>query len=200
MRQSAIDLLKRSEWEELVDVRHGDIIACLIDGDLVEGVVRVTPKDLSVSLYGRDIPLLTSSHIMLMAPKIYTVDPWPGSRANDFGILRLKELLVGLYHDYKIILGIKDQIISRIPEFQEEKDRHNAALSELSRRRSSLKKSFKAGSIPQKDYMRELNVIKTGIHEETMLLRKNFQKIFSPMLSDCVHCNNLMQAIENLPL
>jgi hypothetical protein len=137
---------------------------------------------------------------MLMAPKIYTVDPWPGSRANDFGILRLKELLVGLYHDYKIISGIKDQIISRIPKFQAEKDRHNAALSVLSRRRSSLKKSFKAGSIPQKDYMRELNMIKTGIQEETMLLRKNFQKIFSPMLSDCVHCNNLMQAIENLPL
>jgi hypothetical protein len=45
-----------------------------------------------------------------------------------------------------------------------------------------------------------LNMIKTGIQEETMLLRKNFQKIFSPMLSDCVHCNNLMQAIENLPL
>ena len=200
MREKVIQYLSTSHWKDLSDVRSGDIIPCVICDEMIEGLVYVSPKDINVTLYGVKPQLRASSHIMLMAPKIYTVDPFTGSRLNDYGVLRLKELLVGLYHDYKIISGIKDQIISRNPEFQAEKDRHNSALSELSRRRLSLKKSFKAGSISQKDYMRELNVIKTGIQEETMLLRKNFHKIFSPMLSDCVHCDNLMQAIENLPL
>lgn len=198
MRQSAIDLLKRSEWEELTDVRHGDIIACKVDNDMVEGVVSVTPKDLSVSLYGRDIRLQSSSHIMLMAPKIYTVDPRTGSSANDFAILRLKELLIGIYHDYKIISDAKEQVIALIPTFRSAKERCDTAISGLHKRRAFFKKSFKTGSISQQEYMQELDIIRTVVQEEKETLRKNFLDIFSPILSDCVHCDNLMQSIENL--
>ena len=87
MREKVIKYLNASCWEDLTDVRSGDIIPCMIDGQMIEAVVYASPKDITVSLYGVKPKLQASSHIMLMAPKIYTVEPWSGSGLNDYGIL-----------------------------------------------------------------------------------------------------------------
>jgi hypothetical protein len=200
MREKVNDLLRRSEWNELTDVRHGDVIACLVDGELVEGKVSVSPKDLSVQLYGRDMQLCASAHIMLMAPKIYTVEPWIGSSVNDYGILRLKELLIGLYHDYRVISQVRGRLAAILPDFLAAKDRYNHSISKLNERRSALKKSFKACAITQREYMLEVNKVRKAVQDAMQVLKEDFQNMFSPMLSDCVHCDNLMQVIENLPL
>jgi hypothetical protein len=135
---------------------------------------------------------------MLMAPKIYTVEPWDGSNLNDYGVLRAKELLAGLYHDYKIITGNLEQIRILLPKFTSAKERCSQSISQLTKRKASLKKSFKAGGLTQHEYMGELENIKSSIQEEEMLLSKTFKEIFSPILSECEHCNNLMEAIETL--
>ena len=57
---------------------------------------------------------------------------------------------------------------------------------------------FKAGRLSQKQYMKELADIKSAIQEEERILYGNFKEIFSPLLSECVHCNNLMESIETL--
>ena len=198
MREKVIKYLNASNWEDLTDVRSGDIIPCVIDGQMIEAAVYASPKDITVSLYGVKPKLQASSHIMLMAPKIYTVEPWDGSNLNDFGVLRVKELLAGLYHDYKIITGNLEQIRNLLPEFTSAKERYRQSISQLTKRKASLKKSFKADRLTQQGYMGELENIKSAIQEEEMLLSKTFKDIFSPILSECEHCNNLMEAIETL--
>jgi hypothetical protein len=198
MREKVIKYLNASSWEDLTDVRSGDIIPCVIDGQMIEAAVYASPKDITVSLYGIKPKLQASSHIMLMAPKIYTVEPWNGSNLNDYGVLRAKELLAGLYHDYKIITGNLEQIRILLPKFTSAKERCSQSISQLTKRKASLKKSFKAGGLTQHEYMGELENIKSSIQEEEMLLSKTFKEIFSPILSECEHCNNLMEAIETL--
>ena len=198
MREKVIKYLNASSWEDLTDVRSGDIIPCVIDGQMIEAAVYASPKDITVSLYGIKPKLQASSHIMLMAPKIYTVEPWDGSNLNDYGVLRAKELLAGLYHDYKIITGNLEQIRILLPKFTSAKERCSQSISQLTKRKASLKKSFKAGGLTQHEYMGELENIKSSIQEEEMLLSKTFKEIFSPILSECEHCNNLMEAIETL--
>ena len=198
MREKVIKYLNASNWEDLTDVRSGDIIPCVIDGQMIEAAVHASPKDITVSLYGIKPKLQASSHIMLMAPKIYTVEPWNGSNLNDYGVLRAKELLAGLYHDYKIITNNLEQIRDLLPGFASAKEKCRQSISQLRKRKASLKKSFKAGGLTQHEYMGELEKIKSSIQEEEMLLSKTFKEIFSPILSECEHCNNLMEAIETL--
>ena len=198
MREKVIKYLNASNWEDLTDVRSGDIIPCVIDGQMIEAAVYASPKDITVSLYGIKPKLQASSHIMLMAPKIYTAEPWDGSNLNDYGVLRAKELLAGLYHDYKIITGNLEQIRILLPKFTSAKEKCSQSISQLTKRKASLKKSFKVGGLTQHEYMGELENIKSSIQEEEMLLSKTFKEIFSPILSECEHCNNLMEAIETL--
>lgn len=198
MREKVIQYLNASSWEDLTDVRSGDIIPCMIDGEMIEAAVYASPKDITVTLYGIKPQLKISSHIMLMAPKIYTVDPWDGSRLNDYGILRVKELLAGLYHDYKIITSHLEQIRNLLPEFSCAKEKYRESILQMTKRKHTLKKSFKAGGLSQKQYMQELADIKSAIQEEERILYGNFKGIFSPILSECVHCNNLMESIETL--
>lgn len=198
MREKVIQYLNASSWEDLTDVRSGDIIPCMIDGEMIEAAVYASPKDITVTLYGIKPQLKISSHIMLMVPKIYTVDPWDGSRLNDYGILRVKELLAGLYHDYKIITSHLEQIRNLLPEFSCAKEKYRESILQMTKRKHSLKKSFKAGGLSQKQYMQELADIKSAIQEEERILYGNFKGIFSPILSECVHCNNLMESIETL--
>ena len=198
MREKVIKYLNASCWEDLTDVRSGDIIPCVIDGQMIEAAVYASPKDITVLLYGVKPKLQASSHIMLMAPKIYTVEPWDGSNLNDYAVLRVKELLAGLYHDYKIITANLEQIRILLPKFTSAKERCSQSISQLTKRKASLKKSFKVGGLTQHEYMGELENIKSSIQEEEMLLSKTFKEIFSPILSECEHCNNLMEAIETL--
>lgn len=198
MREKVIQYLNASSWEDLTDVRSGDIIPCMIDGEIIEAAVYASPKDITVTLYGIKPQLKISSHIMLMAPKIYTIDPWDGSRLNDYGILRVKELLAGLYHDYKIITSHLEQIRNLLPEFSCAKEKYQESILQMTKRKHSLKKSFKAGGLSQKQYMQELADIKSAMQEEERILYGNFKEIFSPILSECIHCNNLMESIETL--
>lgn len=198
MREKVIQYLNASSWEDLTDVRSGDIIPCMIDDEMIEAAVYASPKDITVTLYGVKTPLKASSHIMLMAPKIYTIDPWAGSRLNDYGILRVKELLAGLYHDYKIITNHLEQIRNLLPEFSCAKEKYRESILQITKRKHSLKKSFKAGGLSQKQYMRELADMKSAMQEEKRILYSNFKEIFSSILSECVHCNNLMESIETL--
>jgi hypothetical protein len=198
MREKVIQYLNASSWEDLTDVRSGDIIPCMIDGEMIEAAVYASPKDITVTLYGIKPQLKISSHIMLMAPKIYTIDPWDGSRLNDYGILRVKELLAGLYHDYKIITSHLEQIRNLLPEFSCAKEKYRESILQMTKRKHSLKKSFKAGGLSQKQYMQELADIKSVMQEEEIAISNTFMEIFSPVLSECDHCNNLMEAVETL--
>ena len=198
MREKVIKYLNTSSWEDLTDVRSGDIIPCMIDDQIMEAAVYASPKDITVSLYGVKPKLQASSHIMLMAPKIYTIDPWEGSRLNDYGILRVKELIAGLYHDYMIITGNLDLIRNLLPEFSCAKEKYRESITQMTKSKHSLKKSFKAGGLSQKQYMQELADIKSVMEEEEIAISKTFMEIFSPVLSECDHCNNLMEAVETL--
>ena len=196
MREKVIHYLSTSTWKDLTDVRSGDIIPCVICDEMIEGLVYVSPKDINITLHGVKPQLRASSHIMLMAPKIYTVDPFTGSRLNEYGVLRLKELLAGLYHDYRIIRDNEDKIAGLLPEFISARYKYRQEISRQQKRKASLKKSFKDGQLSQKEYMQEVAKIKTCLHDEKVNLDRKFKEIFTPILSECVHCDNLMEAVE----
>ena len=199
MDTRVIDILRRSEWPEADFVKDRDVISFMIDGEIIECVVSIHPKEICVKLQKEDIYLMASAKLMLMAPVIYTTEV--GSRlANDYCIMRLKYLAAGLYHDYQIITNSREQIKALLPSFYSAKNDCKAAVAELYTQKRNLKKDYKEEKLSQKEYMKNLNEIKELVYAHQEALTINFSKIFNPVLSDCSHCDNLMQTIETLAL
>lgn len=190
-------MLRRSEWAESNMVKNGDIMTCRIDGEIVDAAVRILSKEICVKLLMGGIDLTASASLMLMAPIIYTTDLHSGI-ANDHCVIRLKQLIIGLYHDYKIILNNLEGIRSLLPKYLSAKDEWNSSLTSINMRKAELKKMFKQGELSQQAYMsirKELNSISNQQH---CSLKSTFNEIFDHILSECSNCNNLMEAIESL--
>ena len=191
------DMLRRSEWSESETIQNGDVLSCQIEGEIVECAVKIDSKEICVKLLRKDIELTASAKLMLMAPVTYTTGA--GTRiANDRCAMRLKQLMVGLYHDYRIIMTNMQQIKGLIPEFLKAKEECNRAVEALNIKKRCLKKDFKEGRLSQKSYMEQLSDLKNQIVEQGQALNVSFSNIFSPVLSECTHCDNLVGVIQTL--
>ena len=191
------EMLRRTEWPETDIIKDGDALACKIDGGIVECAVRIHPKEISVRLLRDDIRMTASAKLMLMAPVTYTPDT-ATCEANDYGIRRLKELMVGLYHDYQIISSSRERIKGLLPEYLSAKEDCKLKIADLNIKKRDLKKDFKEGRLPQKSYMEQLRRIKDEIFAHQRALTETFAKVFNQILSECSHCDNLIGAIESL--
>ena len=191
------DMLRRSEWSESETIQNGDILSCQIDGEIVECAVKIDPKEICVKLLRKDIELTASAKLMLMAPVTYTTGAGT-SIANDRCAMRLKQLMVGLYHDYRIIMTNMQQIKGLIPEFLKAKEEYNRVVEALNIKKRDLKKDFKEGRLSQKSYMEQLSELKNQIVEQEQALNVSFRNIFNPVLSECTHCDNLVGVIQTL--
>lgn len=188
------DMLRRSEWPESETIQNGDVLSCLIDGEIVECAVKIDPKEICVKLLRKDIELTASAKLMLMAPVTYTTGT--GTRiANDRCAMRLKQLMIGLYHDYRIIMTNMQQIKGLLPEFLGAKEECNRVVEALNIKKKDLKKDFKEGRLSQKSYMEQLSDLKNQIVEQEQALNVSFSNIFSPVLSECTHCDKLIEVI-----
>ena len=176
----------------------GDIISCNIDGTIVEGKVNISPKDLYVKLIGTGLALSASAHLMLMAPVIYTTEPYGKALANERGVMRLKELLVGLHHDYLIIRQNEETIVGRIPQYKEMIRMHDDAMKAIRERRRVAKCCYKSGTIDQRSYMNQVDDMKSEARKLDFQLRRDFDKLFGDILSKCSHSENLQDAILHL--
>lgn len=191
------EMLRRTEWPETDIIKDGDALACKIDGEIVECAVRIHPKEICVRLLRDDIGMTASAKLMLMAPVTYTTET--GTRkANDYGIMRLRELMVGLYHDYQIISGSRERIKGLLPEYLSAKEDCKLKIADLNIKKRDLKKEFKEGRLPQKSYMEQLRGIKDEMFAHQRALTERFAKVFNQILSECSHCDNLIGAIESL--
>ena len=191
------DMLRRSEWSESENIQNGDILSCLIDGEIVEYAVKIDPKEICVKLLRKDIELTASAKLMLMAPVTYTTVA--GTRiANDRCAMKLKQLMVGLYHDYRIIMTNMQQIKGLLPEFLEAKEECNRVVEALNIKKKDLKKDFKEGRLSQKSCMEQLSDLKNQIVEQGQALNVSFSNIFNSVLSECTHCDNLVGVIQTL--
>lgn len=191
------DMLRRSEWSESETIQNGDVLSCQIEGEIVECAVKIDSKEICVKLLRKDIELTASAKLMLMAPVTYTTGA--GTRiANDRCAMRLKQLMVGLYHDYRIIMTNMQQIKGLIPEFLKAKEECNRAVEALNIKKRCLKKDFKEGRLSQKSYMEQLSDLKNQIVEQEQALNVAFGNLFSPVLSECTHCDNLVGVIQTL--
>ena len=191
------DMLRRSEWSESETIQNGDVLSCQIEGEIVECAVKIDSKEICVKLLRKDIELTASAKLMLMAPVTYTTGA--GTRiANDRCAMRLKQLMVGLYHDYRIIMAAKEQIKDLLPEYLGAKEECNRAVETLNTKKRDLKKDFKEGRLSQKSYMVQLSDLKNQIVEQEQALNVAFSNLFSPVLSECTHCDNLVGVIQTL--
>ena len=112
--------------------------------------------------------------------------------------MRLKQLMVGLYHDYRIIMTNMQQIKGLLPEFLGAKEEYNRVVEALNIKKRDLKKDFKEGRLSQKSYMEQLSDLKNQIVEQGQALNVSFSNIFNPVLSECAHCDNLVGVIQTL--
>ena len=197
MDTRVIEMLRRSEWAESDIVKNGDIMTCRIDGEILEAAVMIHPKEICVKILKDGIKLASSANLMLMAPIIYTTDLYSGI-ANDNCVMRLKQLMIGLYHDYKIILNNLEEIKSLLPKYLNAKDEWRSSVASINMRKAELKKMFKEGELSQQAYMGRRRVMNSIGAQQHCSLKSAFNEIFGHMLSECTHCNNLMEAIENL--
>lgn len=182
---------------QIESFQNGDILSCQIDSETVECAVRIQPKEISVRLLKEDIKLTASAKLMLMAPVTYTTGA--GTRvANDRCVMRLKQLMIGLNHDYRIIMAAKEQIKGLMPEFLGAKEECNRAVEALNTKKRELKKDFKEGKLSQKSYMVQLSDLKNQIADHERALNVSFSNIFSAVLSECTHCDNIIKVIESL--
>ena len=191
------EMLRRTEWPETDIIKDGDALACKIDGEIMKFTVGIHPKEISVRLLRDDIRMTASAKLMLMAPVTYTSDT-ATCEANDYGIRRLKELMVGLYHDYQIISSSRERIKGVLPEFISAKEECKRTVSDLNGKKRYLKNDFKQGRLSQKSYMEQLNDIKKQVYAHQHALAETFGKIFKQELSGCSHCDDLIGAIESL--
>lgn len=190
-------MFTRAEWLAIDAIKDGDVLACKIDGKIVECAVRIHPKEICVRLLRDDIGMTASAKLMLMAPVTYTTET--GTRkANDYGIMRLRELMVGLYHDYQIISGSRERIKGLLPEYLSAKEDCKRKIADLNIKKRDLKKNFREGRLPQKSYMEQLSGIKDEMFAHHRALTETFAKVFNQVLSECSHCDNLIGTIESL--
>ena len=197
MDSIVIEMLRRSEWAESDMVKSGDIMTCQIDGEIIEAVVKIHPKEICVKLLKGCIELTASANLMLMAPTIYTTDLHSGV-ANDNCVMRLKQLMIGLYHDYKIIQNNLEEIRSLLPKYLSAKEEWISSSVSINMRRAELKKMFKEGKLSQQAYMSRRRVMNSIGCQQYCSLRSAFTDVFGHILSECSHCDNLMGAIESL--
>lgn len=191
------EMLRRTEWPETDIIKDGDALACKIDGEIMKFTVGIHPKEISVRLLRDDIGMTASAKLMLMAPVTYTTET--GTRkANDYGIMRLRELMVGLYHDYQIISGSRERIKGLLPEYLSAKEDCKLKIADLNIKKRDLKKDFKQGRLSQKSYMEQLRGIKDEMFAHQQALTETFAKVFNQVLSKCSHCDNLIGTIESL--
>ena len=98
------DDLKRNSAGELSvpdgGLYPGGTVSCMVARETVQGKVEFSPKRINVTLLGPDPAPSAERRIRMMAPYIYTEDPWERSPANELCLSRTKKLLVDLYYDY----------------------------------------------------------------------------------------------------
>lgn len=178
-------------------LQHGDYISCRIEDEIVNAEVFISRNDVAVRLTAQGIGLQANSHIMLMQPASYIQE---GSKylANERGISRVQELMIGLVQDYQVIQKNKNKILNRLPQYKEYQSIHEDTLEVLSQEKISAKSLFKQGLISQRDYMAILN----GIRKREFIcrneLRSAFHNIFDDILSECTHSENLEEIISGL--
>ena len=134
-----------------------------------------------------------------------------GGPATSECINAAKDLLIGLYTDWKILQSRKETVRRKMdcfPEFAvrmlaEEKER-TAPVKErirvLSQESSLLKRRFKAGEFSQKEYMKK----RRPIHEEIVSLmdqvheKDPFGECFSEELADCRYASDRRAMIKSV--
>lgn len=61
MDSRVTDMFTRTEWPATDAIKDGDVLACKIDGKIVECAVRIHPKEICVRLLRDDIGMTASS-------------------------------------------------------------------------------------------------------------------------------------------
>lgn len=179
------------------ELRSGDRISCRINEEIIEGEVSLSPKDIIVRLTDPEFCLEAFIHTMLMQPMLYTID----SRtlvANDRGISRVQAMIIGLAQDYLLLKENKEEIFCRLPQYLPKVQEHDKAILALEQEKREITRGHKLGHTPQSEYSCAIKSIedrKTALSEA---LKQEFKKIFSDILSECTHCDNLMQVIRSL--
>lgn len=83
-----------------IDAESGNI-RCLVEGQSVNGKIKFSPKEITVSLIHAGVTKSLKSVILPFSSMRYTEGPFPGSEINEKGIRCANELLRKLYYQQR---------------------------------------------------------------------------------------------------
>ena len=124
---------------------------CTLDGKDVQGMVRFDAKNISVTISDQKWFHFNDAHIMYMCPKIYTQRNVKGSPASHYGVMRLKNLIVDLYHDNLRVSENLDQIKDCLIEYNHHVESINNRLEALEEEMIATRKATVKASIHRKN-------------------------------------------------
>lgn len=78
--------------------RDGSAFRICVDDTEVKGILRLTPKDISVEIVSPFTGRTAGAELQLVAPVIWTERPENGSEANEEGRLKAVSLLTDIYY------------------------------------------------------------------------------------------------------
>lgn len=211
---------RKGEWLPVPEAFHsGDMIGFDVAGVCVRAEVDFDRFGVVVRMVS-PVDCSGSKDIYCRQPTFFHRNPAgaslfeggvEGGPATQKCISVAKDVLIGLYTDWMVLMSSREEIrgkVSGFPEWAEsfvkkEKERiapDRRKLLDLSARSGQLKKLFKSGGMSQADYVKA----RQPIHEEIVSLmartsvRDPFACRFSEELGECLFVRDRRSFIENL--
>lgn len=172
---------------------------CTLDGKDVQGMVRFDAKNISVTISDQKWFHFNDAHIMYMCPKIYTQRNVKGSPASHYGVMRLKNLIVDLYHDNLCVSENMDQIKDCLIEYNHHVESINNRLEALEEEMIATRKANREGKYTQDEYRKLRRRYHSERSQANYQKYQAFEKYFASVIPLFCDSEKLYDLIEYEP-
>lgn len=163
-------LKENAIWNLPDELATDTMFACTLDGKTFQCIVCFDAKNICVTISDQKWFQFNHAHIMYMCPKIYTRKNVKGSPASHYGVMRLKNLIVDLYHDNLRVSENLDQIKDCLIEYNHHVESINNRLEALEEEMIATRKANREGKYTQDEYWK----LRRSYHSERS--QANYQK------------------------
>lgn len=191
-------LKEKASWNIPADLVSGSRITVELDGKTVEAYVRIDAKNLMVMVTDLRWFPIQQSHIMYQCPKIYTRKNVSGSPANQYAVMRIKDIILDLYYDNLCVQENKDQIKDCLVQYNQHLDSLGSRIEPLEDEKMAIRKAHREGKYTQEEYRSKMRDFYARLAEAKDLKRKAFDKYFASLTPLFRDSEKLYEVLEYL--
>lgn len=198
MTEKYYTLKENAVWNIPADLMTGTRITVDLDGKTVEAYVRVDVKNLMVMVSDLKWFCIQHSHIMYMCPRIYTRKNVSGSPANQYAVMRIKDIILDLYFDNLCVEENMDQIKDCLVKYNQHLDSIGARIESLEDERRAIRKAHREGESTQEEYKSNLHDFYARLAKAKEHKRRAFDEYFASVKPLFRDSENLYEILEDL--